>query len=423
MPKAKKTKPPGPMMKQTSLLDLLGVQDRDDARDTIRAMLAIRNAQGRGLENWRGLMAVPPGTFIERVVSEFQRGTDIPLEIPFFIVLHWLAGHLLHNDVVLRLPSVSRSVRPDLWTVLLASSGAGKSFTEGELRTAIGDDAANEIEFPGTGIASGAAFVEALAEKNKTLWVRDEFGQFLRQIAHVGGNLEELKDLLLRIHDGHQIMRRTKQYTIAIENPALAILGLAVGESFARQVSPEDMVDGFAQRFSYVIAEKDPKRPMRDFPLYQIHQEGWGAAWKRLTDSVKHTEYIAGPDAIQGYDEAFRALIPTSHIPESFYRRILWRAHKYALVYHVLTGRGECKELDSTDYGWAARAVTLHVSDALKLLAEHGLGELERALRRVEELKAKATEEGRELTARDVIRSVNSVKTARQAYELMSLAK
>ena len=29
----------------------------------------------------------------------------------------------------------------------------------------------------------------------------------------------------------------------------------------------------------------------------------------------------------------------------------------------------------------------------------------------------------RELTARDVIRSVNSVKTARQAYELMSLAK
>lgn len=417
----KKTEKKKPVQVQRSLLDLLADDSRADARDTVRGMLACRDRKGIG--SWRGLLAVPPGTLVEQIISAFQQGSDIPLEIPFFTLLHWLAGHLLKNDVTLTIPGVATPVRTDLWTVLLAASGAGKSFVESEIRAAIGKDEADRIEFPGTGIASGAAFVDALAAYNKGLWIRDEFGQFLKQISKVGGNLEEVKDVLLRLHDGKRIERKTKKYEVTINDPALAILGLSVGETFAGQVSSEDMIDGFAQRFGYIIAAKDPDRTMADFPLYQIRAGGWREKWKALTASVTHKQYIATDDAIEGYRTAFSALIPTSHIPESFYRRIMWRAHKYALIFHVLTGRGHEQELDASDYGWAARAASLHIRDAIALLSQHGMGDLERLIQRVEELKAEVAKTGETLTPRTVIRRINSVKNAAQARELLLLAE
>ena len=421
MPRKKTEKKKPVKMVQRSLLDLLADDSSSAARDTVRGMLACRDRKGIG--EWRGLLAVPPGTLAEEIISAFHVGSDIPLEIPFFTMLHWLAGHLLKNDVSLLLPDGVTPVRTDLWTVLLASSGAGKTFVETHMRAAIGKAETKRIESPLTGIASGAAFVDELARHNKGLWNRDEFGQFLKQISKAGGNLEEVKDILLRLHDSRPIERKTKKYEIVIDDPALAILGLSVAETFADQVSPNDMVDGFAQRFGFIIAQKDPDRPMKDYPLYQIRSAGWAEKWKALTASIAHEQYTATPEAIEGYKTAFTALIPTSHIPPSFYRRILWRAHKYALVFHILTGRGHEKNLDAQDYGWAARAASLHIHDAISLLSSHGMGDLERLIQRVEELKLEAAKTGEQLTPRTVIRRISAVKTAAQARELLLLAE
>jgi len=407
--------------KQASLFDIAIDPTRSqETRDTAKGLLMYGLAD-TGIADWRGVIALPPGTLVERIVSSFQQGSDIPLEIPFFVFLSWTAGYLLNRGVTAVLPE-GDIVKPDLWTVLLSDSGSGKTFSEKRLRSAIGDDL-EDIEFQGTGIASAARFVEELKTSNNRVWVRDEFAQFLKQINTSGGNLEEVKDLLLRIHDGATITRKTKDYETIITDPALVILGLTVGETFERNISTEDMIDGFAQRFSIIRAKKDPKRPMLKFPRYRVSTEGWNEAWRDLTAGVTHKSYHATQKAMDAYDEAFRSFVGTERLPESFFRRLMWRAHKYALVYHVLTGRAADPELSPNDYGWAARVTSMHLDDAIALLNGHGQSDLAKNLMKVEEMLRDAAKTGREIKPRDIVRGIYSVKSTAEAKALLEFAR
>ena len=398
--------------RQMGLFDL--VLKSESARDEVRAMLDFKKLS-EGKENWRGLVAMPPGSLVESVVREFRDKTDIPLELPFFTVLHWVSAYLLRNNIGLNVGE-GQIVKPDIWTVLLASSGAGKTWTQKAISKALG---LVDLEFKGGGCASAAAFLDLLEKNNKGIWVRDEFGQFLKALSNQS-HMEEIKDYLLRIHDNEDIERTTKKYSCRVEEAALTILGFTVWETFPRQVSAEDMIDGFAQRFSYIVAEKDPARPMIDFPIYHIKSELWKAKWDSLIEKIAHTEYVASEEAMDGYKQAF-AMMYSAAVPESFYRRLLWRAHKYALVYHIMTGKGGQKEITPTDYGWAGRVLTLHVHDAMKLLEAHGLSDLEKLLRKAEEQRARFLSEGRKFGARECIQQVYGIKNANEARAILSL--
>lgn len=399
--------------RQMGLFDAIMKSER--ARDEVKAMLDFKRIAD-SKETWRGLIAMPPGTLVEDVVREFRDKTDIPLELPFFTVLHWISAYLLRNEIGVDVGE-GQIVKPDVWTVLLASSGAGKSWTQKTVSKSLGLD---ELEFKAAGAASAAVFIEKLEKGNKGIFVRDEFGQFLKALANQS-HMEEIKDYLLRIHDNETIERETKKYTARVEDAALTILGFTVWETFPRQVSAEDMVDGFAQRFSYIIAEKDPARPMINYPIYHVKTDRWRDKWDSLIGKIAHTEYVASEEAMDGYRTAF-SLMWSAGIPDSFYRRLLWRAHKYALIYHVMTGQGDRRELTAADYGWAGRVLTLHVQDAMKLLEAHGLSELERLCVSAESVKQKIErDEGRAVTPRDIVRGVYGVKTANEARSILSL--
>lgn len=383
-------------------------------KEQIRSMLAVR--AGTQEETWRGLIALPPGTLMERIVQVFEQGTDIPLELPFFSFFHIVAGYLLRSRVLLRIGS--EVVRPDIWTVVLASSGSGKTLAKEKIQAAIGT---RDIEWDATGVSSAARFLEELAENNERLWVRDEFAQFLRQVETPGGPMEEMKDYLLRIYDGARIRRATKQYNVEINEPRLVILGLTVYETFGKYVSAESMLDGFAQRFSYVVARRDPKRPMTDFPFYDFGNEAqsWKADWERLTQAIR-PEYRATPEAIEAFKAAFQLLFRDG-IPESFYRRLLWRAHKYALLYHVIRGQAADPQLLPEDYGWAARVIRLHLDDVAVILDSHGLSELEQSVRAAEKVVARIRDQGREPTARDLVAGVKAIRNAGQARFILEV--
>jgi hypothetical protein len=144
----------------------------EKAREEVKAMLDIRRGlkEGEGEKHWLGVFALPPASLAECVVREFQKKTDIPLELPFFTVLHWVAAYLLRHDISLRLPS--GTIKTDLWTVLLASSGAGKTWTQKTVSKSLG---LTDLEFRGTGIASSAKFIQELKTGNKGIWIRYEF--------------------------------------------------------------------------------------------------------------------------------------------------------------------------------------------------------------------------------------------------------
>ena len=384
-----------------------------EARDTIRAMLLVRKTQSSA---WRGQSATPPGSFAEVVTEAFRQRTDIPLELPLVAVMTLISGRLLEAGCLVDLHG--QKVKPSLWTVVLAPSGAGKTFATRRVL----DIAGQKNLFPDP--ASAAKFVQDLAAHNNATWIRDEFGQFLRSLDQQT-HMAELRDYLLRLYDGQQISRRTKMDAISIDNPALTILGSTVLETFKDCVGPESLVDGFAQRFNFIIAPADPLRRAVDFPLYDLREnhDAMRSAWASVEQIPLHPIYRVGEEAIGTFKSAFRAMMPEGDaLPVSFYRRLMFSAVRYAAVYHILLGDSG-GELTARDMAWALRMVALHLEDARQLLDDYGLGELERVVRRVEEVKTEVEAEGRKCKPRDLCRRIAAIRTASEAKALLQLVE
>ncbi len=327
---------------QLSFLNLIA--EKKAVRDEVRGMLQVMKALDNKGQTWRGLLAVPPGSLLSTVVSAFEKQTDIPLEIPFFVTLHLLSAELMKRDITVNFQG--QRIRPDLWTVILAESGAGKTFTTNRLMDMTGA----EDTFPDP--ATAARFIEELQAHNKSLWVRDEFGQFLRTL-ETQTYAQEMKDMLLRIYDGKEVARRTQKYEVVVKDPALSILGLTVYSTFLDIITPESLLDGFAQRFSYVIAQKDPQRPMRKFPWYnfQAWEQTIREEWDKVTSLLPNdrAEYHVTESGLNGFNESFDMLVH-DRLPDSFYRRIMTRGICYALIYHLLLHKVTL-ELDHEDMG------------------------------------------------------------------------
>lgn len=384
-----------------------------EARETIRAMLLVRKSHSAV---WRGQSAVPPGSFAEVVTEAFRQRTDIPLELPLSAVMTLISGRLLEAGCLIDLHG--QAVKPSLWTVVLAPSGAGKTFATRRVL----DIAGQKNLFPDP--ASAAKFVQDLAAHNNATWIRDEFGQFLRSLDQQT-HMAELRDYLLRLYDGQQISRRTKTDAVSIDNPALTILGSTVLETFKDCVGPESLVDGFAQRFNFIIAPADPLRRAVDFPLYDLreHQAAMRSAWSSVEQIPLHPIYRVGEEAIGTFKAAFRAMMPEGDaLPVSFFRRLMFSAVRYAAVYHILLGDSG-SELTARDMAWALRMAALHLEDARQLLDDYGLGELERIVRRVEDVKKEVEAEGLKCKPRDLCRRIAAIRTAHEAKALLQLVE
>ena len=199
MPKvlrARKRTPSTVKPMQLSLLDLIG-ERRLGAEQTeaLRGLLAAKTPS----TTWRGLTIMPPGSLLDRAVSLFARTTDFPLELPAFMVLHIMAAYLLDRGVEIEVAGTR--LKPDLWSTLLAPSGAGKTKTASVLARVM-----PVRLFPET--TTSARFIEELAAHNRGLWLQDEWGQFLRRI-ETQSYAEEMREYLLRAHDGKPLARRT----------------------------------------------------------------------------------------------------------------------------------------------------------------------------------------------------------------------
>lgn len=382
-----------------------------EARDTLRSMLRVHRTRSA---SWRGQNVVPPDTFLDVVTSAFRAQTDIPLELPLAVTMTLVSGRLLRAGCGIDING--QRIKPILWTLALAASGAGKSYV---LQRVL--DIAGPIElFPDPG--SAAQFVQDLAAHNRSVWVRDEFGQFLKSLDQQT-HMAELRDYLLRLYDGQTISRRTKSDPISIQDPALVILGTTVLETFKDCVSPESLVDGFAQRYNFIVAPPDPSRCAADFPLYDLrpYEDAMRTAWSRIEELPLHPIYRVGTEAVEAFKIAFKDLMPADQaLPLSFFRRVMFSGIRYAAVYHLLLG-DECDEITARDMGWAIRMVSLHLEDARQILDGYGLSELERVVCRVEQIKAEVEASGRKCKPRDLIRRIAAIKTANEAKALLHL--
>lgn len=363
---------------------------------------------------WRGMGAVPPGSLFERVLQQFKRNTNIPLEIPFTTLLHYISGYLCSKDVTLRVHD--QSVKMDFWTIVLADSGAGKTWTKNQIGKALGGTVP---ELSGS-FASAAKFVDELAATPKGILIRDEFLQLLKAIEQPAGPLADLKDYLLRLYDNDEIGRKTKQYEIKVTDPAISILAFNVLSSFTNGMSPESLLDGFSQRFSYVIARKDPKRFFGDYAIWSVDSAPWRVEWDALVSNIL-PDYEATAGAEKSFERSFKGMIECE-IDESFYRRVLWRAHKYALIYHIIRGKAANKFVDEEDYAWAARLITLQLSDAGDVLQMCGGSDISKLIEQCEKSADRLLAAGKTVTLRVLmqnVRGLTSAGLARFVVEMM----
>lgn len=395
---------------QTSFMEVLA--NSAEARANLRSMLAASKID----TEWRGMVATPPGSFLETMLEAFKERTDIPLEIPFFSSMHFISQHLLSKNITINF--LGNLVKPDLWNVILAPSGSSKTYTISSIRKVLDED----VGLPEP--SSAAKFIELLQEFNNGGWVQDEFGKFLSGLELP--QLLEMKGYLLKLYDGDRIERNTMKKSVVIDNPALAILGLTVLETFIDELPDGSLLDGFAQRFNYIIAKKDPRRTIRDFPIYSL--EGYDEKLKRQWDELRRTiandsEYIVNQDGVDAYVTAFRNMLGDADLDDSFYRRVLWRGVRYALIYHILLGKTS-NTIDAVDMAWACRVIQMHLRDASELLTQHAMPEIGRILDRCAEVREKLLkEEGRDIKPRDLVQRVHGIKNVNEAKVYLDLLR
>jgi hypothetical protein len=383
----------------------------------VQTLAGLQRLASSKISDWRGISAVPAGSALDKALAVFKAKTDIPLEIPFITMLHCMSAQLLARNVVIKIHS--DSINPDLWGIILASSGSSKSWTKNKIQQI------TNVDFNFPDCAGPAGFVDALQEFNHGFYVRDEMGKFIKAIEN-NPTMMEMKDLFLRLKDGDKIVRKTKKEIIQVEKPALTILGFAVLETFLKEISADSLLDGFSQRFSITIAREDPKRPAKNFPLYEITYDEIDeirAKWDKATASILHKEYTITEEAKAAFFESFNSMFDDfPKLPMSFLRRIMFRAFPYSLIYHIFLNK-KSAEIDAEDMAWAGRLAALQAFDAATLITESQLPEIFRIYERASEVVAKCKAEGREAKSRDIMRHVSGVKSAADARAILQAVK
>lgn len=375
----------------------------------LRGMLLAGRLSDGG---WPGLAWCPAGSLVETVVAAFKQGTDIPLELPFFMTLMFVAADCLARGAMIDLQG--QEITPALQWIGLTPSGVGKTFCAGAIERAIG------AEIPRfSDAASAAAFLLNLSQQNRSLWLRDEFGSYLKNV-ETQTHMMELKDYLLRLYDGTTNKRVTKQESIIVEKPALCILGLSVESTWANCVPGDALLDGFAQRFGYFfVGPRDETVAIYDVSPLAARI---GEQWRRLQAVPLHPRYAVSAKAREVYTSGFETFLKDigTTLPQSFFRRVLFSAFRVALVYHRLLLKPD-PVIDELDIGWAMRVVRRLLPDAGRMLELYDTSDLRRQVQRVEGLLARARSSGRVLTERDVAQGVLGVRSAVEARALLEL--
>lgn len=382
-----------------------------DARSYIKTTYAARK---RSKTQWRGMMAVPPGTLIEHVLAQFEKNTNIPLEIPFFTLMHYVGGHLVSNGVTLDFHG--KKIEADFWTIVLGKSGSGKTWTQKEIKNAIG----SEVPELSSSAASSARFLEELEAMPQALWIRDEMYQLLKAIEQDGSPMAQTKEYLLKAYDNDDLERSTLKGKTVVKHPVLSILGFTPLQPFVEGMTLESLVDGFSQRFGYVLSKPDPNRPWQNYPLWSVDSDSWRSMWKKMVSGIL-PEYTSSPDAESAFMTCFTDMFQQADLDESFYRRVLWRAHKFAMIYHILRGEAANPIISAEDYGWAARIISMQLSDAAEVLDMCGGSDLKKMLDQGASAVERLKEEGKPINARTIIRSCNSINNATTARFVLDM--
>lgn len=366
---------------------------------------------------------VPPGTFLDTVVRQIREKTDLPPELGLAVVHSTITAALAQAGATVHWPGDSQGVELAMWMIALAPSGAGKTFIR-KLVTEALDLQLNELPEPG----SSRAFLNALAEGDgKTLWVRDEYGQLMRQIAD-GGPLAGLRDYMLRAYDHSRLEIKTAASGEAcIEHPVLSVFGATVDSTWASCIDAAMLSDGLLARHLFIVAERRPMSVPR-YPTESMREAICQAAEALRARLEVSARYAITPAAARLYDDLWMESVGQigESVDAAYFRRVTWSASRYAVVYHLLLNKPGT-EIGVDAMRWAWRMVQLHLEYARQVLALSDSGfaaKVDKILSWVETKVAAGSDPGSNRFVRELCRQFSrDLSSAAEARQLIDLAR
>ncbi len=280
-----------------------------------------------------------------------------------------LSAILLQREVKIRIAGVKHVQEVFIWVMLLAESGSLKSLTLSSIAETVEEAGEKYLLWELSGVSGPAAFMQEFAgtgeqpSMNRSLCIIEEVGQFRKKMRD-GGPLEELKNTFIQIYDGKRVVRITKAGKLEVENPVISLFGISVAEIFLQEVRPEDMVSGEMQRQAIIICEPFDMSARRH-AIMKINLARTKREWQRLAKSIVHSEYKVNSKTAKLFEGISKRLVMqfSDDIPDSFFLRIMWSFHRYALLYHLLLGKGHEQAICKDAYLYAERIITRILSD------------------------------------------------------------
>lgn len=353
--KSKKTKRESRSTNRDRLLSAL-LQSPDG-----RSMLALG---GKGELTTADAVA-PPGSFLGRVVREFQDQTDLPPILAVASTLAIVGASLAEAQTTVVWHDDNTPTEIFLWLIMLAGSGDGKTWTKEVISEALSLKPST-LNNPG----SPQKMIDLLADASgRILWMRDEYGQAIEEIKR-GGPTAGLRDVMLQAYDHTRLSNSTRAHgDVVVDRPVLNVFGSSVLETWGSQVDANMLLDGFVQRHLFVVADSRPLEVPR-YPREQMVAHLRAAAGDLAQRIAEGGTYVISEAAAEAYKEMWHELVGSikGKLNRSYLRRITWSAVRYACIYHLLLGRPG-RQIGATAMRWAWRMTMLHCHSTRLVLA------------------------------------------------------
>lgn len=348
----------------------------ENEQDQLIAMLALKDCpEALSVE---GL--IPQGSFPDRLCKFFQK-SDASYALPLFQLIMIASSYLTQGGAALWVDGLGRQ-RPILWTIALASSASSKTVATDKVAEILlpkGKDAPVRMFPLGS---TDAQWIVDLKENNGAYWYQDEAGQLFQNILK-HSNYTRIKPWMLDVYSHKPIANRLKgeETKLEIEDPHFTFFGLSVRETWARNVDAASMLDGFCQRFNYVIAEPRTDTDMFDHFLSFCGEEvdAWSAELRETWEALCAQENALGTyqmdeevlPFLEGWWRGLRTNWGDGALPASFIRRTGFSILSYLVVLHFLLGKSR-HPVDLETAGLATKYAEYHLESTLLMMREYG---------------------------------------------------
>lgn len=322
-------------------------------------------------------------------------------------------------------------IRTNDYNLVLATTGAGKEACETTITQILdASDSTGKFMIP-PDVQSGNGLMKALSLCESSIWVCDEFGKILQAVLDKKGNqhIKNIGNHLLKLYGKSSGTYGGAAHSDGIRNrivqPHLCILGLSTSSTVFDAISTEQVSDGLMGRIAFWPVQDRPE-PRDDMTITKPAESLVDAVkkWMEFTPLEEGKNLTPKPETLRMSADALRRWHSHSHQinermrSETELRAAIWsraaaRSMKLALTYRAArldVDPGACQwdfvQVESEDIEWAISLSNWLAKIACGLIRENVY---DKSGEKAKAILLKATEDGKEVSKRELLRTFRSV--------------